>query len=127
MEKSSAGRMPGKKILIVDDEIATLEVLEFLLTDEGYQITSAIDGRQALERLHESRPDLVILDFMMPVLDGSHVTKAMKADAKFADVPILLVSSLPEKNVRARCKGYDAFLRKPVKLPELLETISSLL
>ena len=72
-------------------------------------------------------PDLVIVDFMMPLLDGAGVIKAMRADGRLGRVPVLLASALPEQTISERCTGYDAFLRKPYKTEKLMEEISRLL
>jgi CheY-like chemotaxis protein len=68
-----------------------------------------------------------ILDFMMPLLDGAGVIKAMRADKRLRDVPVLLASALPEKTISGRCNGYNVFLRKPHKTERLMEEISRLL
>jgi CheY-like chemotaxis protein len=120
--------LPARKtILIVDDELGILEVLESILSDAGFKVISAINGQEALTRLRETLPDLVIVDFMMPVLDGAGVIKAMRSDGKFRTVPVLLASALPEKVISERCTGYNAFLRKPYKIERLMEEISRLL
>ena len=126
MAKKKAG--PAKKtILIVDDEFGILEVLESILSDAGFTVISAINGQEALARLQKTVPDLVILDFMMPLLDGAGVIKAMRADKRLSAVPVLLASALPEKTIADRCNGYNVFLRKPYKTERLMEEISRLL
>jgi CheY-like chemotaxis protein len=126
MAKHKAG--PAKKtILIVDDEFGILEVLESILSDAGFKVISAINGQEALTCLQKTVPDLVIVDFMMPLLDGAGVIKAMRADDKLRAVPVLLASALPEKTISERCTGYNTFLRKPYKTERLMEEISRLL
>jgi CheY-like chemotaxis protein len=126
MAKSKAG--PAKKtILIVDDEFGILEVLESILSDAGFTVISAMNGQEALTRLQKTVPDLVILDFMMPLLDGAGVIKAMRGDKRLRAVPVLLASALPEKTISERCNGYNVFLRKPYKTEQLMEEISRLL
>src|SRR6201984_3837710 len=126
MAQSKAG--PAKKtILIVDDEFGILEVLESILSDAGFTVISAINGQEALARLQKTVPDLVILDFMMPLLDGAGVIKAMRADKRLSAVPVLLASALPEKTIADRCHGYNVFLRKPYKTERLMEEIARLL
>ena len=126
MAKSKAG--PAKKtILIVDDEFGILEVLESILSDAGFTVISAINGQEALTRLQKTVPDLVILDFMMPLLDGAGVIKAMRGDKRLRAVPVRLASALPEKTISERCNGYNVFLRKPYKTEQLMEEISRLL
>jgi CheY-like chemotaxis protein len=127
MENSQKSGPAGKTILIVDDEFGVLEVLEFILSDAGFTVVSAINGREALTRLEQTSPDLAIVDFMMPILDGNAVIKAIRSDDRLRDIPIILASALPEKTIRERCDGYTTFLRKPYKTEQLMEEISKLL
>jgi CheY-like chemotaxis protein len=127
MEKSLNSGPAGKTILIVDDEFGILEVLEFILRDEGFAVKSALNGQDALARLEEGAPDLVILDYTMPILDGTGVIKAMRTNHKYSAIPIILTSALHEATIRKRCDGYQVFLRKPYKTERLLEEISRLL
>ena len=127
MEKIKKSSPAGKTILIVDDEFGVLEVLEFILNDAGFTVVSALNGQDALARLEETTPDLAIVDFMMPILDGSGVIKAIRSDQRLRDIPIILASALPEKTIRERCDGYTTFLRKPYKTEQLMEEISKLL
>ncbi|MGB6564213.1 MAG: response regulator [Candidatus Binataceae bacterium] len=126
MAKQKAG--PAKRtILIVDDEVGILEVLESILGDAGFAVVSAINGQDALTRMQKTVPDLVIVDFMMPLLDGAGVVKAMRADKRLRAVPVVLASALPEKTISERCNSYNVFLRKPYKTERLMEEISRLL
>ncbi len=118
---------PAKTVLIVDDEFGVLEVLEFILSDAGFNVVSAVNGQDALARLEETTPDLAIVDFMMPILDGSEVIKAIRSDPRTRNIPIILASALPEKTIRERCDGYNTFLRKPYKTEQLMEEISKLI
>ena len=127
MEKSLNSGPSGKTILIVDDEFGILEVLEFILRDAGFSVKNALNGQDALARLEEVAPDLVILDYMMPILDGTGVIRAMRADPKYSAVPIILTSALHERTIQKSCDGYQAFLRKPYKTERLLEEIARLL
>ena len=127
MEKIKKAAPAGKTILIVDDEFGVLEVLEFILSDAGFTVVSALNGQEAVALLKENSPDLAIVDFMMPILDGSEVIKAIRSDQRVRDMPIILASALPEKTIRERCDGYTTFLRKPYKTEQLMEEISKLL
>src|SRR5690349_15170698 len=98
---------PKKTILIVDDEFGILEVLESILRDAGYEVLTAANGREALIRLSESKPDLVLTDFMMPLLDGAAILQHMRADDGFRTTPLILASALNEKTISERCSGYD--------------------
>jgi len=127
MEKSLDSKPAAKTILIVDDEFGILEVVEYILADLGYSVVSALNGQDALARLKETVPDLIILDFMMPIMDGAALLKALRADSKCGSIPVVLTSALPEASIRERCDGYDIFLRKPYKTEKLIEAITELL
>src|ERR1700733_7876490 len=127
MGKSKKVGPAGKTILIVDDEFGVLEVLEFILIDAGFEVVSALNGQEALARLEETRPDLAIVDFMMPILDGNGGIKGIRSDNQLPDIPIIFASALPEKTIRERCDGYTTFLRKPYKTEQLMEEIYKLL
>ena len=113
-------------ILVVEDEFGIAEVLQSALTDAGHDVVIAINGKQGLERLKETRPDLVILDFMMPVLDGPSMLREMKRTPEFSSIPVMLMSSLPQSTVMQEAGGkYDGFLRKPFRLTIVLEMVNS--
>jgi len=115
------------RILVVEDEFGIAEVLQLALTDAGHEIMIAINGRQGLERLKEIRPDLVILDFMMPVLDGPGMLREMRKNPEFNDIPVILMSSLPESAIVQEASGmYDGFLRKPFSLRMVLEIVNNI-
>lgn len=114
-------------ILIVDDESGIVDVLGAVLTDAGYHVDGAGNGREALAKIAESHPDLVLLDLEMPVLDGPETLRALRADEARSRLPVLMMSGLTESIVKRRCRGYQAFLRKPFTLDELLATVAKLL
>ena len=86
-------------ILVVDDEFSVAEVLQSALADAGHEVVTAVNGRQGLELLGKRRPDLVLLDFMMPIMDGPAMLKAMKEDPAYRKIPAVVMSSLPESAV----------------------------
>ena len=116
-----------KTILVVDDELANAEVLSLILEDEGYRVFCAANGRQGLQRIAEVRPDLVVLDFMMPIMSGAEMGKALRADPATRSIKILMNSSLPESAVSPHFSGYDRFLRKPYNVDAALQMMSELL
>jgi DNA-binding response OmpR family regulator len=113
-----------KTILVVDDEDAVLDALSVLLEDEGYRVLTAEDGEAALARIAEERPHVVLLDVMMPKLDGHEVLRAMRATPELARLPVLLMSAA--HGSQARVEGVP-FLRKPFDIAELLERIQEAL
>lgn len=116
-----------KTILIVDDELGNAEVLSLILEEEGYRVHCAANGQEGLERMREVQPDLVVLDFMMPIMDGAEMGRQLRAMPDQAHVKVLMNSSLPEANVRGRFGGYDVFLRKPYSIQLALDAIAWLL
>ena len=132
---STAGREPSPtavapaRVLVVDDTPANLKLLGDLLTFKGYQVDTAPDGRQALAKIGESPPDLVLLDVMMPGLSGYDVCRAMRASPATALLPVVLVTSLDphEERIKGIEAGADDFLGKPINQLELLARVKSLL
>ena len=116
-------------ILIVEDDPDTLSILETFLGSRGHETRAAADGMQGLDRLDEVRPDLVILDVMMPGLDGWEVARRIRRRPDHADVGILMLSA--RDGDAARQEGFDAgadvYLVKPVGLDELETEVDGLL
>ena len=118
-----------KKILIVDDEPNIVLSLEFLMSREGFEVRSAGDGEQALEMLAADRPDLMILDVMMPRKNGFEVCTEVRANPGLATLPILMLSA---KGREAEMKkglalGADAYITKPFSTHELVHQVNQLL
>lgn len=115
-------------VLIVEDEFVIADLLEMALTDEGYCVLLAANGREGLELLAErTRPDLVITDYMMPILDGAGLLQAMRQNEAQRDIPVIVMSSMPEANMRERIAGYAAFVRKPFQLDAMIQLVASVL
>lgn len=112
-----------RTVLVVDDEFGVADVLEAILTDEGFRVVTAANGRQALACIAARRPDLVLLDYMMPVLDGVGVLHALAADQDADSPPVVVMSALPEEAVAAVTQDYQAFLRKPFRIRSVLAAI----
>jgi CheY-like chemotaxis protein len=127
MEKSPDSKTARKTILIVDDEFGVLEVLEFILSDSGFNVITALNGHDALARVNEAKPDLIVLDFMMPVLDGAGVLKALARNEGYKAIPVILTSALPETTIKQKCSGYTMYLRKPYNAETLMRGINALL
>lgn len=116
-----------KTILVVDDELASAEVLSLILEEEGYRTFCAVNGQQALVRVRDVRPNLVVLDFMMPVMNGAEVVTALRSSTDTRSVKVLMNSSMPEESVQQHTTDYDAFLRKPYNVDVALGMIKELL
>ncbi len=119
------GKLP--RVLVVDDDPAILEICSDLLETEGYSVMVATNGRQALEQIETDRPAAVLMDIMMPVLDGVTTCRQMKADPHLARIPVVLMSArtnLNRANQELICA--DALVAKPFDIDHLLNTIHSL-
>lgn len=114
-------------ILVVEDEFGAADVLMTALEDEGYRVIVAANGRQGLERLAEVRPHLIVSDYMMPIMDGAAMARAVREDPEFRHIPIIITSAVGEAQVRLRFAGFNAFLRKPFRVHDLLELVKKLL
>jgi len=115
-------------ILVVDDSPDNLFLVQTILEEEGYEISLAEDGRVALEQIEVALPDLVLLDVMMPEMDGFEVTKRIRENAKLPFMPILLITAFDQPSVvKGLDSGADDFIRKPVEVDELLARVRSLL
>ena len=117
------------KILVVDDEIYIVHILDFSLGMEGYQVLTALDGEQALEKARAEHPDLIVLDIMMPKLDGYETCKALKSDANTRNIPVILLSA-KGRNVDQKVGfevGADDYITKPFSPRKLVERINAIL
>jgi DNA-binding response OmpR family regulator len=114
-----------KKILIVDDEQLNLEFFEVMLSKLGFVVEKANDGVEALEKVKRFSPDLILLDNIMPRMSGWEVTKTLKGDAKFWDIPIIMFSALDD--VKDKLEGYEMgvedYITKPFNFSEVLARI----
>jgi len=119
---------PGGHVLVVDDQPENLELVEELLGSAGYSVTLAPDGETALLRVAESEPDVVVLDVMMPRLDGFEVCRRLKGDVRWRHVPVVMLTALSDvsSKVRGLEVGADDFLNKPVQRDELLTRVRAL-
>lgn len=111
------------RVLVVDDESAIAEVVADILRGEGYEVDVAMNGALALEQMHASRPDVALIDMMMPIVDGLALLEAMRGDDSLRSVAAVLMSAAREIPTREKELG-TPFLRKPFELDELLATIA---
>ena len=116
--------MPGK-IMIVEDDPATQQLLEFLLQKEGYQIVKVAEGDQVLENARREKPDLILMDIMLPRMNGIEATKQIRREAPLKKIPVLILSALgQEMEVTVGLSaGADGYLVKPFKPHELLQEV----
>jgi CheY-like chemotaxis protein len=126
---TKAGAARPARILVVDDEPQNLELVEAILAPAGYEITLAAKGEEALDLVNEKRPDLIVLDLMMPGLSGFEVCARVKMHPETMGIPILFVTALsqPGDKERALAAGGDDFLSKPFQRSDLLGRVEALL
>jgi DNA-binding response OmpR family regulator len=117
-----------KKILVVDDEDDILQFLELVLREKGYDVVTAAGGQEALTRAQIEKPDLVLLDIMMPQMDGWEVLKLLRVDDETADIPVAMLSARTEAKDRVQGlqEGAIDYICKPFALQELLEKIGTI-
>lgn len=124
---SSSPEVKGR-ILIVDDDVMNLKLFKGYLASENYEIITAEGGREALQQIDRNAPDVILLDIMMPDIDGYGVTLRLKQDPHTKDIPIIMVTALSdeESHARALAVGADEFLTKPVHKTELVARVNSM-
>jgi signal transduction histidine kinase len=117
------------RVLIVDDERRNVELLKVMLAPEGYMILTASNGPEALGLLEDQRPDLILLDVMMPGMDGYEVTGKIKANPTTKNIPVIMLTALDDRNARmlGLNAGAEDFLTKPVDRAELCVRVRNLL
>jgi len=118
-----------QKILIVEDEADMVNALKIRLEATGYEVVVASNGQEGLSKARREKPDLIILDVMLPKMDGLTVCRMLKFDEKFQKTPIMMLTAKSQKKDVQQGKemGADAYMTKPFKSEELLETIEGLL
>lgn len=118
-----------KKILLVDDEIDIVTVIRLRLEASGYEVVVAMDGKEALNTARSLHPDLIILDLMLPGLDGFHVARMLKYDNQYKDIPIIMLTAKAGEDSRKTGEqvGADAYMNKPFEAEKLLAKIRELL
>ena len=118
-----------KRILVVEDQEDLRGVLRDLLSGSGYGVVEAVDGQDGIDKAKSERPDLILMDIQLPVLDGYEATRQIKADPSLANTPIIAVSSFAMKGdeEKARGAGCDHYVTKPYSPLQLLRTIRGVL
>jgi twitching motility two-component system response regulator PilG len=118
-----------KKILIVEDEESLLRLESILLTSKGYNVRGAANGQEALEAIEQEQPDLVLLDIMLPGLDGFEVCRRIKHNPLTKDIPVIMVTAKKSGEDMARGEevGADWYITKPFKSAMVIETIQRFL
>ena len=117
-----------KVILIVEDDPKSIKLFRDLLQATGYAILEATDGKKAVELAREKKPNLILMDIQMPVMDGIEATKILKADAETKNIPIIALTSyaMKEDEEKIREVGCDGYITKPIDIREFLKKVSEL-
>jgi len=118
-----------KKVLIIDDKLAVVELVKATLEGEEYQIIDASDGREALEKIGKEKPDLVLLDIIMPKMDGFEVLSELKKDSRTKEIPIIVLTAKGQKldKDKGRRLGAEDYIIKPFSPSHLLRKIEEVL
>ena len=118
-----------KKILVVDDEAQLVDMIKMRLEASDYEVITAFDGQDALEKAKKDKPDLIILDLMLPKIDGYKVCGLLKKDARYAKIPILMFTARAQEEDKKLGEevGADTYITKPFEPQALLTKIQELL
>lgn len=121
-----AGKMSSARVLAVDDSPTILEMIQAILVAGGYEVITATDGQEALNVARSEAPDLILLDVMLPKLDGYRVCRLLKFDQKFKSIPIIMLTAKSEEQsvVTGIRTGADQYLTKPIEPERLLSAVA---
>jgi len=118
-----------KRLLLVEDDLYSSETLKFALEAKGYEVVLATNGKEALNLVREKHPQLIILDIMLPKMDGYHFCRLIKFDARFKDIPVIIVSSKiqeADKKLGIACGGNE-YVTKPYDINNLVNMVEGYL
>ncbi|OYV73588.1 MAG: hypothetical protein B7Z72_02190 [Gemmatimonadetes bacterium 21-71-4] len=120
-------QLAGAKVLVVDDDAALVGTLSWILREQGCHVVAVPDGQNLLERLGDADPDLVLLDIMMPKVDGLQLLERIRNEPRWRDLPVLMISSMDPEDGTAKALGLGAsdFVAKPFRVKELLARVES--
>jgi len=118
-----------KKVLIVDDERDIVETLKFVIESEGIECLTAYDGEEALNLAKSEMPDLIVLDVMLPKINGYKICRLLKFDSKYKDIPILMITARSQEEDKAIGEetGADEYITKPFDINEVVKKIKNYL
>jgi len=118
-----------QKILLVEDQEMNRDMLSRRLRKRGFEVSIAVDGAEGVEKARAERPDLILMDMSLPVIDGWEATRQLKADDATRGIPVVALTAhaMSTDREKALAAGCDAYETKPVELPRLLETVEKLL
>ncbi|MBI3995699.1 MAG: response regulator [Nitrospirae bacterium] len=119
----------SKKVLLADDASTFVKLEQTYLESKGYQVVMAGNGKEALEKLASQKPDLVVLDLIMPEMEGDQVCRLIKASPQYKDIPVIMITTKGDKKGEERCRkaGCNMFLTKPLRKSVFLDAVKQLL
>src|SRR5262252_6702555 len=126
MPGHTAVQIRTMRVLVVDDEATIRDVIADALREPGYEVQTASNGVEALTLMHRWLPDIVVLDLMMPRLDGTGFTELLRVNPEFAQLPVLLVTAAYGAEAAAKQAGVRAWLSKPFELDHLVQMVDQL-
>jgi len=120
---------PKKRILLIEDDAELVHAIRLRLEANNLEVLSAVDGNEGLQKVHQERPDLIILDIRLPKMDGFKVCRMIKYDEDFKEIPVIILTARVRQSDVDMGKevGADAYMTKPFKNEELLQKIDELL
>jgi CheY-like chemotaxis protein len=117
-------QVAAKRVLVVEDDLGTAEAIAAILGDEGYAVDLVANGREALVRIVDARPDVILLDMMMPVMDGPETSRALQADPRARTIPVVVMTVSNQLLERSELPRAGVIV-KPFDLEELLDTVAA--
>ncbi len=118
-----------KSILVVDDSETNLVLLEAILENEGWIVKTAKSATAGMEMIKDEKPDLILLDLLMPRIDGCEMLESLKSGERYKDIPVIIVSAVLDDTTRKTCldKGAEDYISKPVDIEQLLKRVRDVL
>jgi CheY-like chemotaxis protein len=118
-----------KKILLIDDEPQLIKAVEIRLKSTGYDVSVAYDGRAGIDKVKGIKPDLILLDLIMPIMDGYNVAKILKEDPETKHIPVIILTASQREDLKTRCRelGVTSFIMKPFETSDLLMMVKAIL
>ena len=118
-----------KKILLIDDEPELIKAVEIRLKSIGYEVALSYDGRTGIDKAKEIKPDLILLDLIMPIMDGYGVANELKDDPETKHIPIIILTASQREDLKTRCRqlGVASFIMKPFETSDLLNMVKAIL
>lgn len=121
--------MTGNRILVIDDSNTNLVLLESLLRNNGYNVSSALSATEGLEKMKQARPDLIFLDFLMPEIDGLQFLDILNKNEEWKDIPVVILSAISDSDIikQSKEKGVVDYILKPISITKITDLTKAIL